>query len=619
MAHLEILSGKHKGQCIELTDTVYLGRNTSSAIRLDDPLASRDHARICQQGTRFFLEDLHSRNGTTLGSTQIPPACRRELTPGDRITIGNTRFRFHASEMPAAVGQPDTETAPRIDETQAPPQRQSNGQSKPTLTLHLFDEELQEPHILATRDATLDPHSMTTQVAHPNHEVEHVYRRLYAMCQISFAIGMHTDLPTVMTTLLEGLFDLFPTAERALMLLPDAEQGELIPVAAKSRHAALEACNPAVSNTIVKTIVEKKCAILSSDALTDPRFKDRDSVIKHAIRCLMCAPLLVGDQFLGLIQLDSDRGLHAFTDHDLEVLVAVAAQAALVVNQAQLLDALRSTNTMLQAEIAQRQEAEATSAKAQARAARMQAINEVKTNFLANMSHELRTPMNGVVGMASILLDTELTDEQREYANFICEASDALLHLINDLFDFSTMETGELKLAQVSFDLRTTLLEVLERFAQHARDKGLVLEWLFQPDVPNLVVGDPRRLSQLLSNLVGNAVKFTDHGKVMVHVNCDEQQDEDALIHIDIVDTGIGITPDVQAQIFNPFTQGDASSTRKYGGTGLGLTLSKHLCRMMGGDIGVESVAGEGSTFWCTVRLNKKPSPNRVVTSSMAP
>jgi signal transduction histidine kinase len=333
----------------------------------------------------------------------------------------------------------------------------------------------------------------------------------------------------------------------------------------------------------------------------------------------MCAPLLVGDQFLGLIQLDSDRGLHAFTDHDLEVLVAVAAQAALVVNQAQLLDALRSTNTMLQAEIAQRQEAEATSAKAQARAARMQAINEVKTNFLANMSHELRTPMNGVVGMASILLDTELTDEQREYANFICEASDALLHLINDLFDFSTMETGELKLAQVSFDLRTTLLEVLERFAQHARDKGLVLEWLFQPDVPNLVVGDPRRLSQLLSNLVGNAVKFTDHGKVMVHASCDEQQDEDALIHIDIVDTGIGITPDVQAQIFNPFTQGDASSTRKYGGTGLGLTLSKHLCRMMGGDIGVESVAGEGSTFWCTVRLNKKPSPNRVVTSSMAP
>jgi signal transduction histidine kinase len=105
----------------------------------------------------------------------------------------------------------------------------------------------------------------------------------------------------------------------------------------------------------------------------------------------------------------------------------------------------------------------------------------------------------------------------------------------------------------------------------------------------------------------------------MVHASCDEQQDEDALIHIDIVDTGIGITPDVQAQIFNPFTQGDASSTRKYGGTGLGLTLSKHLCRMMGGDIGVESVAGEGSTFWCTVRLNKKPSPNRAVTSSMAP
>jgi signal transduction histidine kinase len=317
--------------------------------------------------------------------------------------------------------------------------------------------------------------------------------------------------------------------------------------------------------------------------------------------------------------LDSDRGLHAFTTHDLDVLVAVAAQAALVVKQAQLLDALRSTNAKLQAEMAQRQEAEAISAKAQAQAARMQAINEVKANFLANMSHELRTPMNGVVGMASLLLDTELTDEQREYAHFICEASDALLHLINDLFDFSIIETGELKLAKVNFDLRTTLEAVLERLTHHAQVKGLALEWSFQEDVPSLVVGDPRRLSQLLTNLVGNAIKFTDHGKVVVDVRCDEQRDEDALLHVDIVDTGIGITPDVQAQLFTPFTQGDASSTRKHGGTGLGLALCKHLCRIMNGDIGAESVPGEGSTFWFTVRLHKKPSPSRAAIAAKVP
>jgi signal transduction histidine kinase len=619
MAYLKILSGKRQGQCIELTDTIYIGRNINSAIQVDDPLASRDHACIRKDGTLFFLEDLHSRNGTMLGNTQITPACRCKLTTGDKITIGNTRFCFYASEMPAEDEQQDTAALPHGDDTQASPPQQRNWKSNPTLALHLSDEKLQEPYILATRDATLDPHLMTTQIAHPDREVEHVYRRLYAMCQISFAIGAHTELPKVMTTLLDGLFELFPTAERALILLPEADGGALVPVATKSRHASQDARSAAISNTIVRTIIEQQCAILSSDALTDPRFKDRDSVVRHAIRCLMCAPLLVGDQFLGLIQLDSDRGLHAFTTHDLDVLVAVAAQAALVVKQAQLLDALRSTNARLQAEMAQRQEAEAISAKAQARAARMQAINEVKANFLANMSHELRTPMNGVVGMASLLLDTELTDEQREYAHFICEASDALLHLINDLFDFSIIETGELKLAKVNFDLRTTLEAVLERLTPHAHVKGLALEWSFQEDVPSLVAGDPRRLSQLLTNLVGNAIKFTDHGKVVVDVRCDEQRDEDALLHVDIVDTGIGITPDVQVQLFHPFTQGDASSTRKHGGTGLGLALCKHLCRIMNGDIGVESVPGKGSTFWFTVRLNKKPSPSRATIASTLP
>ena len=134
--------------------------------------------------------------------------------------------------------------------------------------------------------------------------------------------------------------------------------------------------------------------------------------------------------------------------------------------------------------------------------------------------------------------------------------------------------------------------------------------WHFQADVPTWVVGDPKRLSQILTNLVGNTVKFTDRGGVVVHVRCDEQQDEEVLIHVDITDTGIGIAPDVQAQIFTPFTQADASSTRKYGGTGLGLGLCKQLCKMMGGDIGVESTPGEGSTFWFTVRLIKRHSPN---------
>lgn len=394
MAYLEILSGKRKGQCVALTAAVYLGRNTNHAIQLDDPLASRDHACISQDGTRFFLEDLHSRNGTTLNGTKIPPASCFELTTGDNLVIGNTQFRFSANDMPDVARPYETKFSPTTDEAQSLPETQSRQRSNPTRALNLFDMHAEEPYILATRDATLDPRSMAAPIPHPDEQAEHVYRRLYAMCQISFAVGMHTDLPTVMATLLDGLFELYPKADRALILLPESDgtKLKLVPVATKSRRETPDTIAAAISNTIVQTILKQKCAILSSDALSDPRFKSHDSVVRHAIRCLMCAPLLVGDQCLGLIQLDSALGPYSFTDHDLDVLIAVAAQAALVVKQAQLLDELRATNNQLQAEVVQRQQAEATSIQAQAQAARMQAINEAKTNFLANMSHEIRTP-----------------------------------------------------------------------------------------------------------------------------------------------------------------------------------------------------------------------------------
>ena len=281
----------------------------------------------------------------------------------------------------------------------------------------------------------------------------------------------------------------------------------------------------------------------------------------------MCAPLLVGDECLGLIQLDSARNSYAFTDDDLEVLIAIAAQAALAVKQAQLLEEVRSTNLKLETEMTQRQAAEASSVQAAAEAARMQTINEAKATFLANMSHELRTPMNAVIGMTGLLLDSKLSDEQRDYARLIGEASDTLLSLINDLFDFSTIETGQLALSQTTFDLRAMLDESLDHLVAMANAKGLELTLEVQEDVPDQVIGDARRLAQIFNNLVGNAVKFTDRGKVEVRMRCEAQDEEEALLHVDIIDTGIGMSPTVRAQLFTPFTQGDASSTRKHGGT----------------------------------------------------
>ena len=601
MAYLQMLTGRHKGRYIELTGSCYIGRSSSHAIQIEDLLASRDHAVIEQHGSRFFLRDLNSRNGTSLGDAKLLPDRRHELSTGDQVIIGNTRMRFHDGDIPTARSRPSPGV---LDETQTAPPAPRQRKRHTTNAMRLTDEESQEGHVMSTLDATLDLDSLATQIHQPGRGVEHVYRQLYAMCQISFAIGAQTELATVMSILLDNLFELYPKAERAAIMLPDAaKDGELIPVASKSRLDDGPTRQAAISKTVVKAILKQKCAILCSDALSDPRFKNQDSVVRHAIRCLMCAPLLVGDECLGLIQLDSARNSYAFTDDDLEVLIAIAAQAALAVKQGKLLEEVRSTNVKLETEMTQRQAAEATSVQAAAEAARMQTINEAKATFLANMSHELRTPMNAVIGMTGLLLDSELSDEQREHAKLIGEASDTLLSLINDLFDFSTIETGQLALSQTAFDLRPMLDESLDHLVAAAGAKGLKLTLEVQEDVPDQVIGDAKRLAQICNNLVGNAVKFTDHGKVEVRVRCEEQDGEEALLRVDIIDTGLGIAPTVRAQLFTPFTQGDASSTRKHGGTGLGLALCKHLCQLMGGEIGVESTPGEGSAFWFTARL----------------
>ncbi len=607
MAYVEILSGAHQSQWVELAGTVLIGRNPNCTIQLDDALTSRHHARITQHETSFFLEDLHSRNGTMLKGEKIPSVHLHELSPGDEIKIGNTRLRFHLRAKPTAISQSTSHSPDSTDNSQdlqKAPTKQLSGQ---TQALQVFSEdETSSPYIVATCDAAVDPQFIATPIPPGDHQIEQSYRRLQAMCQISFAIGTGTDLPTVMNRLLDSLYELFPNTDRAMILLPDQNGTDWIPVAAKSRHRDVEKRGAAISRTIIQMILDQKCAILSSDALTDSRFKDHDSVIEHAIRCLMCAPLLVGEQCLGLIQLDSARGPQSYSDDDLKVLVAVAAQAALAVKQVQLLDDLRTANSLLQAEMEQRQLAEVASIQAQAEAARLQAIHDAKSTFLANMSHELRTPMNGIMGMAGLLFDTELTLEQQEYANHVRQAGETLLNLINDLLDYSNIETGNIDLDQIDFGLHSIIEEVLEGHAETVRAKGLELGRRIELGVPNEVAGDPERLRQVLTKLVDNAVKFTDQGEVAVRVSCIREEGETVVVHVEIRDTGIGMAPDVQATIFDPFIQVDGSATRQHGGAGLGLGICKELIDLMGGTIGVESIDGEGSTFWFTVPLRKR-------------